>query len=145
MRKKPKIDDGYIPNAYQGGVVKYMTEYTGGSIRHQAIRMIDVQRAMHDMERDVRRFAADLEAYYKETRPADAWRPISEAEKDKDYEGAAGWHSSPVQLAVIGRCLGEGFWHHSWNYWCYNGSDDSEIYDPQPTHWQPLPQPPKEA
>lgn len=67
-KKKPDLKD-YLPSMYKGGVIKYLTEYTGGSIRHKNIRALDVQQAMHDMERDVRRFAQDLEAWYISATP----------------------------------------------------------------------------
>lgn len=61
---KPEFDS-FFPNQYEGGLVKYMTEYTGGSIRHQAIHMIDVQRALHDFQKDARRAFKALDEYHE--------------------------------------------------------------------------------
>jgi hypothetical protein len=33
-------------------IIDYMTRYTGGSIRHKGIRMVDIQQALFDLQHD---------------------------------------------------------------------------------------------
>jgi hypothetical protein len=84
-------------------------------------------------------YAIDFAAQQHAAQVARDWQPIETAPRDGTYillgwflEGGGGGHPEVA------------FWHSTKQLWCSSRLLNAEGYY-SPTHWQPLPEPPKET